>query len=81
MVDHVVPAGALTEAFAWLATADALGAALGAALGGALTDVAGPTATFALAGVAGVTAVAVCATRRATLPGGRAPHAGALAAA
>jgi hypothetical protein len=34
MVEHVAPAGTLTEAFAWLATAAALGASLGAATGG-----------------------------------------------
>ena len=44
------PAGTVTEAFAWLATAVGVGAALGAAAAGALADDAGPAAAFALAG-------------------------------
>ncbi len=53
MVDHAAPAGTVTEAFAWLATAIAIGASAGAAGAGALADHAGPGAAFALAGVAG----------------------------
>ena len=39
----------MTEAFAWLATAIAIGASIGAAGAGALADHAGPGAAFALA--------------------------------
>jgi predicted MFS family arabinose efflux permease len=47
----------MTEAFAWLATAMAVGSAAGAASAGALIDRAGPTAAFALAGGAGALAI------------------------
>ena len=47
MVDRAAPAGAVTEAFAWLATALAVGGAAGAAAGGAVADGAGPAAAFA----------------------------------
>ena len=50
MVDRVAPAGAVTEAFAWLATALAVGGAAGSALAGVLADDSGPSAAFALAG-------------------------------
>ncbi len=60
MVDHAAPAGSITEAFAWLATAMALGGAAGAASAGALVDCAGPTAAFALAG--GADALAILTT-------------------
>jgi MFS family permease len=69
MVDAVAPAGAVTEAFAWLATAVSVGAAAGAAAGGALVDTAGPGAAFGCAGAAGALAVAVALLRGATLPG------------
>ena len=57
----------MTEAFAWLATAIAIGAAVGAAAGGALVDHAGPAAAFALAGGAGTFAVLVTLLRARTL--------------
>ena len=56
MVDDAAPAGTMTEAFAWLATAMAVGGAVGAAGAGILLDRAGPTAAFALAGGAGALA-------------------------
>ncbi|HEX4009547.1 MAG TPA: MFS transporter [Solirubrobacteraceae bacterium] len=59
MVDAAAPAGTVTEAFAWLATATAVGGALGAAGAGSLTDQAGVTGAFALAGGAGAVAVVV----------------------
>ena len=52
MVDRIVPAAARTEAFAWLATATAVGTAIGAALAGALVETSGPVASFLLAGLA-----------------------------
>jgi len=63
MVDDAAPPGTTTEAFAWLASAIAIGGALGTAASGTLTDRAGPTATFALAGGAGALAVLVAALR------------------
>jgi MFS family permease len=67
MVEDVAPTGTITEAFAWLGTAVAIGAAVGAALAGSLADAAGPAATFALAGAAGVVGAAVIAARTRTL--------------
>jgi predicted MFS family arabinose efflux permease len=67
MVDRAAPAGAVTEAFAWLATAVSVGAAAGAAVGGMVVDSAGPTAAFALSGGAGAIAVAVTLVRAGTL--------------
>ena len=57
MVDAAAPAGTITEAFAWLATAMEVGGALGAAGAGPLIDHAGPAAAFALAGGAGALAI------------------------
>jgi predicted MFS family arabinose efflux permease len=57
MVDDVAAPGTVTEAFAWLATALAVGGAVGAAGAGFLADRAGPAAAFALAGGAGALAV------------------------
>jgi predicted MFS family arabinose efflux permease len=62
-----------TEAFAWLATAMAVGAAVGAAGAGLLVDRAGPTAGFALAGAAGALAVLATLLRSRTLAPRRAP--------
>jgi MFS family permease len=67
MVEDVAPAGTVTEAFAWLGTAVAIGASVGAALAGTLADSAGPASTFLLAGVAGAVAAVVTALRTDTL--------------
>ena len=67
MVDHAAPAGTMTEAFAWLATAMAVGAALGAASAGIVADRAGPTAAFALAGGAGALAMLTALLRSRTI--------------
>jgi MFS family permease len=69
MVDRVAPAGTATEAFAWLNTAVAIGAAAGAATAGALAEGAGPAAAFALAGVAGALALIATLVRSASLGG------------
>jgi MFS family permease len=69
MVEDVTPEGTITEAFAWLATALAVGAAAGAAGGGAVADSAGPAAACALAGCAGTFAVLVTLLRSRTLGG------------
>jgi MFS family permease len=63
MVDHVAPAGTVTEAFAWLETAVAVGASIGAASAGAVADAAGPAAAFGLAGAAGSVAALIAALR------------------
>jgi MFS family permease len=67
MVEDAAPAGTVTEAFAWLATAMAVGGAVGAAAAGALADSAGPTAAFALGGAAGLIAVLITTLRSHTL--------------
>jgi predicted MFS family arabinose efflux permease len=67
MVDDAAPAGTMTEAFAWLATAMAVGSAIGAASAGILVDRAGPTAAFALGGGAGALAVLATMLRSRTL--------------
>jgi predicted MFS family arabinose efflux permease len=59
LIDRVAPVGAHTEAFSWLDTAGAGGAALGAAAAGALAQSSGPAAVFALGGAAGGAAVLV----------------------
>jgi MFS family permease len=78
MVDDAAPAGTVTEAFAWLATAIAIGTSAGAASAGALADHAGPVAAFALAGAAGAAAVLLALLRSGTLS---APATDALAPA
>ena len=61
MVDAAAPAGTVTEAFTWLATASAIGSSIGAAAGGALIDTSGAGAAFVLAGAAGLVAAAISA--------------------
>ena len=67
MVDDAAPPGATTEAFAWLASAMAIGGSLGAAAAGTLIDRWGPTAAFTLAGGAGALAILVTVLRTRTL--------------
>jgi MFS family permease len=69
MVDAAAPEGTATEAFAWLATALAIGEAAGAAAGGALVGQIGPAAAFGLAGSAGLVAVLTTALRSRTFGG------------
>ena len=69
LVERVAPSGTMTEAFAWLATALAVGSAAGAAAGGALTQHAGATGAFLLAGGAGALAMVTAALRAETLGG------------
>jgi predicted MFS family arabinose efflux permease len=69
MVDHAAPAGTVTEAFAWLNTAVAIGASAGAACAGAVADAAGPAPTFVLAGAAGTAAAVIAALRARPLTG------------
>ena len=67
MVERVAPAGAVTEAFAWLATAMSVGTAAGAAVGGTLVEQSGPAAAFILAGIAGAVALLTTVLRASTL--------------
>ncbi|MGN6168796.1 MAG: MFS transporter [Solirubrobacteraceae bacterium] len=67
MVGDVAPPGTITEAFAWLAAAMAVGGAGGAALAGIVVDTAGATAAFALAGAAGALATLIAVARWRTL--------------
>jgi predicted MFS family arabinose efflux permease len=80
MVDRTAPAGTVTEAFAWLSTAVAVGASIGAACAGALADAAGPAPTFALAGAAGAAAALLAALRARPLSGPAHPLAATAAA-
>jgi MFS family permease len=66
MADRAAPKRAMTEAFAWLATAAAVGGAAGAALAGSLVEHAGYASAFGLAGLVGAIAV-VCITVRSGL--------------
>jgi predicted MFS family arabinose efflux permease len=63
MVDGAAPEGTATEAFAWLATAIAVGSALGAAAAGGLADHAGPTGAYLLGGGAGALAALMALAR------------------
>jgi MFS family permease len=68
LVERAAPAGTVTEAFAWLATAVSVGAALGSALAGSVADVLGPSAVFVIAGAAGALALAAGSSRTARAP-------------
>jgi MFS family permease len=68
MVEQAAPAGTVTEAFAWLATAVGVGAAAGAAAAGTLIDHSGPVAAFALAGAAGIVGLVAAMLRAGVLP-------------
>jgi MFS family permease len=59
MVDRAAPAGARTEAFAWLMTASSTGGSAGAAAAGALVQSAGAPAALAVAAAAGTLAVLI----------------------
>jgi MFS family permease len=67
MVERIAPAGTVTEAFAWLSTAAAIGTAAGAAGAGPLAEGPGPVAVFVLAGGAGAVATLVATLRTSTL--------------
>jgi MFS family permease len=67
LIDGLAPRGTVTEAFAWLVTAMALGAATGSALAGIAGDLAGEHAAFACAGISGILALTICLLGRATL--------------
>jgi len=80
LVDKLAPRGTVTEAFAWVVTSMAAGAALGSAIAGRATDLGGTEAAFAVSGAAGLVGLAVIAAGRALLRPGREaedlPHGG-----
>jgi MFS family permease len=78
---EAAPAGTVTEAFAWLLTAEAIGGAIGAALAGVASQSAGSPAAFALAGAAGGLALLVTVVRRHTLAPSEPRGCGVVAAA
>ncbi len=59
LVDGLAPRGTVTEAFAWVVTAFAVGSAAGAALAGIAGDAAGVHGAFAVAGCGGLVALLV----------------------
>jgi MFS family permease len=59
VVDRHAPAGTVTEAFSWLATAFGVGAAAGSALAGPAAQYGGATGGFLVAGCTGSAALAV----------------------
>lgn len=67
MVEHTAPEASLTEAFAWLATAGAVGGSMGAAAAGVIADDFGSAFVFLVAGIAGLVAVAVTLTNSCSL--------------
>lgn len=73
IVERVAPEATLTEAFAWLGTAVAIGSAVGAGAAGVIASAAGPVAAFALAGSAGALAVLITVARSPTLGAERGP--------
>jgi hypothetical protein len=76
MVDGIAPAGTATEAFAWLATALAIGTSVGAATAGVVAEASGPAATFVLAAGAAAVAAVIAGLRAHTLaPAEQAPAA------
>jgi predicted MFS family arabinose efflux permease len=75
MVDSAAPSETMTEAFAWLATAVAVGSAIGAATAGIVADRAGPMGAFALAGGAAALALLTVVVRSRTFePSSRLGH-------
>jgi MFS family permease len=54
MLDHLAPAGTLTEAFTWTQTGMVGGVAAGSALGGALVEAASPGLAMAVLGAGGL---------------------------
>ncbi|GAA2422289.1 MFS transporter [Actinomadura vinacea] len=60
LVDRLAPSGTVTEAFAWIVAAVAVGGALGSAAAGLGQDLGGVPGAFAAAGLGGLLALAVC---------------------
>ena len=62
MLDHLAPAGTLTEAFTWTQTGMVAGVAAGSAIGGALVEAASPGLAMALLAAGGVVAAVLVRT-------------------
>ncbi|MET4921197.1 MFS transporter [Streptomyces sp. PSRA5] len=75
VVDRHAPRGTVTEAFSWLVTTFGVGAAFGTGVAGPAVELAGTSASFAVAGAGGVAALLVLlATRKVlTIPGDGVP--------
>src|SRR4051794_30559193 len=71
LVDELAPSGSVTEAFAWLATAEAVGSALGSALAGGIVTDAGTAPALAFAAAAGGAAMLTALLRHSTLTNAR----------
>ena len=67
LVDRLAPEGTHTEAFAWLATAEAIGSAIGSTVGGSISSSHGAAAGLSLAALGGAVALAILLSRRRTL--------------
>jgi hypothetical protein len=61
MLDHLAPAGSVTEAFTWISTGLSAGIAGGSALAGALVDNASPEVALGVCGVGGLAAAGIVA--------------------
>ncbi|EST20476.1 MFS transporter [Streptomyces niveus] len=72
VVDRHAPRGTVTEAFSWLVTTFGVGAAFGTGVAGPAVELAGTSASFAVAGAGGVAALLVLLATRGVLavPGG-----------
>ncbi|MFI6692438.1 MFS transporter [Streptomyces sp. NPDC050433] len=72
VVDRHAPRGTVTEAFSWLVTTFGVGAALGTGVAGPAVELAGTSASFAVAGAGGLAALLVLLATRKVLvvPGG-----------
>jgi MFS family permease len=68
LLDDLAPAGAMTEAYTWLVSADAAGLAAGSAVAGPIVQHAGIALTLALAPVSAAIGLTTAATRRHLLP-------------
>jgi MFS family permease len=78
LVDELAPSGSVTEAFAWLATAEAVGSALGSALAGSIVTNAGVVPALVFAAAAGGAAMLTALLRHSTLTGARRQPAAAV---
>jgi hypothetical protein len=56
MLDHLAPAGTLTEAFTWTSTGMVVGVAAGSALAGVIAEAGSPQLALALLSSAGLVA-------------------------
>jgi hypothetical protein len=74
LIDKLAPRGTVTEAFAWVVTAMAAGAALGSTIAGQVAELGGTRAAFAVCGAGGLVGLALIAAFRSLLRPGRQPE-------